>query len=210
MNGWRWSEVLSALPRRLPGIRFEPQAGRLPEALPRMDVAVFVGFAASGPLHVPVAVEDIAQFRAIFGDEPILAWDEVRGEPARALLAPTIRTFFDNGGLRCWVVRVAGQNAAYNYFSLPGLLVYRPKARDAAPFPAFARARSQGSWSDGLRVSTALRLRPSQVSEGYRGGSDLILSEDGSIPAHGEILRFTFGREEYLLFATVESVQALR
>ena len=28
----------------------------------RRDIAVFVGFASSGPLHVPVAVEDTARF----------------------------------------------------------------------------------------------------------------------------------------------------
>ena len=36
--------------RRLPGFRFETQAPPLPEVLPRMDIAVFVGFAAAGPL----------------------------------------------------------------------------------------------------------------------------------------------------------------
>src|SRR3712207_7471121 len=39
----------------------------LDEVLPRMDVAAFVGFAASGPLHLPVAVEDASQFAALFG-----------------------------------------------------------------------------------------------------------------------------------------------
>ena len=56
-------------PRRLPGFRFETQAPPLPEVLPRMDVAVFVGFAASGPLQTPVAVESEPQFTAIFGDD---------------------------------------------------------------------------------------------------------------------------------------------
>src|ERR1700752_5168841 len=56
-------------PRRLPGFRFETQAPPLPEVLPRMDIAVFVGFAASGPLQTPVAVESEPQFAAIFGDE---------------------------------------------------------------------------------------------------------------------------------------------
>ena len=37
--------------RRLPGIRFERQAPEGQIVLPRMDVAAFVGFAASGPLH---------------------------------------------------------------------------------------------------------------------------------------------------------------
>ena len=44
-------------PARLPGVRFEAPPPPLAEVLPRMDVAVFVGFAASGPLHRPVVVE---------------------------------------------------------------------------------------------------------------------------------------------------------
>ena len=41
--------------------------GAAPTTLPRMDVAAFVGFAAAGPLDVPVAVEDAARFRDVFG-----------------------------------------------------------------------------------------------------------------------------------------------
>ena len=44
--------------RRLPGFRFEAQPPPLAEVLPRMDVPVLVGFAAAGPLHVPVPVEE--------------------------------------------------------------------------------------------------------------------------------------------------------
>ena len=36
--------------RPLPGIRFDVPPAALDDPLPRMDVAVLVGFAASGPL----------------------------------------------------------------------------------------------------------------------------------------------------------------
>ena len=45
----------------------------------------FVGFAASGPIDVPVPVEDAAQFADVFGADATLAWDAARGEPAGAL-----------------------------------------------------------------------------------------------------------------------------
>ena len=61
--------MCAARPKRLPGFSFETQAPVLPEVLPRMDIAVFVGFAASGPLQVPVAIEYENQFKAIFGDD---------------------------------------------------------------------------------------------------------------------------------------------
>ena len=93
--------------RRLPGVHFERQAPPLQEVLPRMDIAGFVGFAASGPLDVPVPVEDPTQFARVFGADAPIAWDRRRGESARGLLGPAVRAFFRNGGRRCWVVRVA-------------------------------------------------------------------------------------------------------
>jgi hypothetical protein len=130
--------------RRLPGFRFEVQPPPPTDALPRMDVAVFVGFAASGPLHKPVAVEDIAQFTAIFGGDIPLAWDRQRSERVYAYLAPAVRSFFQNGGQRCWIIRVASDKAQYNYFPMPALACV---TSDGSIRPAFARARSEGSWS---------------------------------------------------------------
>jgi len=162
-------------PRRLPGFRFETQAPPLPEVLPRMDIAVFVGFAASGPLQTPVPVESEPQFTAIFGDDAPLAWDLVRGEEIHAHLGPAVRAFFRNGGQRCWIIRVARQNAnntqplnraRYNYFPIPYLAraEFNPNGQIGSITPAFARGRSEGSWSDALRVSTALLSRPIQVN----------------------------------------------
>src|SRR5262250_1212704 len=103
--------ILGRATKRLPGIRFEAQAPPLAETLPRMDIAFFVGFAASGPMSAPVAVESAALFAAIFGADAPLAWDERRGVTLRAYLAPAVRAFFRNGGRRCWVTRVARQRA---------------------------------------------------------------------------------------------------
>src|SRR5512139_2301382 len=142
---------------RLPGFRFEVQAPPPVDVLPRMDVAVFVGFAARGPLHRPVRVEAAAQFEMIFGDDAQLAWDEVRGEPVSAYLAPAVRAFFRNGGRRAWIIRVAAQPIA-NYFPITGLLHvdYDDVGNIVALTPAFAQARSEGSWSDVVRVSASL------------------------------------------------------
>src|SRR5262247_1133251 len=95
--------------RRLPGFRFETLAPSLGEALPRMDIAVFVGFAASGPLHVPVAIEDVGQFTAIFGSDFPLVWDSEHHRMVYAYLAPAVRSFFLNRGRRVWVIRIAGE-----------------------------------------------------------------------------------------------------
>src|SRR5262245_51501339 len=65
----------------------------------RTDVAGFVGIAERGPLDTPVPVESWRQFQAHFG-----------GMTGRGYLAYAVRAFFENGGRRCWVVRVAARD----------------------------------------------------------------------------------------------------
>jgi hypothetical protein len=151
--------------RRLPGIRVDIAPAPTVEALPRMDVAVLVGFASTGPLHVPVVVESVAQFTAVFGADAPLAWDTERDERVQALLGPAVRAFFSNGGRRCWVIRVArvervgptpGSLATANTFAIPGVLEL---ADGGVLEPALGLARCEGSWSDGLRVASAMQKR---------------------------------------------------
>lgn len=146
-------------PRRLPGISFSveppPQV-----ALPRMDVAAFVGLAAMGPLDTPVPIEDAAQFRALFGPAPRLAWDARAGAEHVAALAGAVQDFFAQGGRRCWVVRVAGA-ARFGRFPLAGLLAVTPAGYVAAT----ARARSPGSWSDRLRAGASLLVEPAVLAD---------------------------------------------
>jgi len=194
----------------MPGFRFEVQAPLLRETLPRMDIAVFVGFAASGPLHTPVPVEDIAHFTAIFGADLALAWDAQQGTPVTAYLAPTVQAFFRNGGRRCWVVRVAGQAARTNVFPIPGLAMAAfDKTGQADITPALAQARSEGSWSDGLHVSATLRTRPVTVSQLLSDGlgADLLLTSPRDI-AVGDLLRVTMPVEGYVLVLAVETVKS--
>lgn len=196
--------------RRLPGFRFEHESPPLGERLPRMDVACFVGFAASGPLDVPVAVESVAHFESIYGRDAALAWDAERGEQVSAHLAPTVRAFFAHGGRRCWIVRVArkrpgaaavaGADANFaraNFFPVPAVAqaVFDEGDEEAAVrfTPAFARARSEGSWSDGLATSTALVSRPVQVSELSFAERRIEIAQDapGDLSA-GDVLRLAF------------------
>jgi hypothetical protein len=154
-----------------------------------MDVAVFVGFAASGPINIPVPVQSVAEYTRIFGDDAPLAWDLQRGEQGYAYLPPTVRAFFRNGGQRCWVVRVAG-DAESNYFPVPGLAqIYE----DGSVRPAFVRARSEGSWSDSLRVGTALLSSPVALQSFSLDPLvvGLTLNRPNDI-ALGDLLRLTF------------------
>lgn len=62
----------------------------------RTDVAAFIGLAQRGPLDAPVPVESFRQFQSWFGEFSGIGY-----------LAYAVRAFFENGGQRCWVVRVA-------------------------------------------------------------------------------------------------------
>ncbi len=206
--------------RRLPGFRFEAESPPLAEWLPRMDVACFVGFAASGPLDVPVAVESAAHFEAVFGREAALAWDAREGAQSRAQLAPAVRAFFENGGRRCWIVRVArtvaddapGANplnrARENFFPVPSLAacVLDEAGGVREIVPAFARARSEGSWSDALEVGAGLLSRPFQVRSLSLADDTLEIYQDspGEL-APGDLLRLTFD-EGTTLFLFVNAI----
>lgn len=162
--------------RRLPGIQVDVSPPPPVEALPRMDVAVFVGFASTGPLHRPVAVESPSQYAAVFGGDAPLAWDARRGARVFAHLGASVRAFFANGGRRCWVIRVAHSAASValrprdaevahaataNRFPVPGMLALADEVSDAADAlsPAMLAARCEGAWSDGHALSTALQRR---------------------------------------------------
>ncbi|HVE55491.1 MAG TPA: hypothetical protein VNB22_01595 [Pyrinomonadaceae bacterium] len=205
--------------RRLPGFRFEAQAPSREDVLPRMDVALFVGFASAGPVGIPVAVESAEQFKTIFGNDLPLVWDTEKGETLYAYLAPTVRSFFRNGGKRCWVLRVARlepshekplNRACYNLFPLSGLACVSVGADEVKNIrPAFARARAKGSWSDDLQTGTAILSNPAKLLS--LTGSDaekIVTLEIGAneIVSTGDLLRFTFREEELFLLLAVDEI----
>ena len=69
--------------------------------------AAFVGRALRGPLNTPVLVTSFGEFRRRFGD----VW-------SRSSLGPAVRQFFEHGGLRLYIVRVAN-NARGAMICLP-------------------------------------------------------------------------------------------
>ncbi len=195
--------------RHLPGFRFEVQASPPSDVLPRMDVACFIGFAASGPLDRPVRVASIAQFEMIFGADAKLAWDEARGEQVYAYLAPAVRAFFRNGGRLAWIIRVAGKTQT-DHFPISGLLQVKFDNLDNVTQiqPAYAQARSPGSWADAVRVSTSLMSQsivltpiafdPPEFEVTLTSPADLVV---------GDLLRLTFENGAILMCA-VKSIES--
>lgn len=177
----------------LPGIRVDtdppPRAGDL---FPRMDVAVFVGIAARGPCHRPVLVESPAAFEAVFGGAVPLAREQVGGAMLSAQLGASVRAFFSNGGVRCWVIRIgwtaslaqAWREAGHpipdsvlmatNRSPLLGVLsrLPQPSTGESRVEPAALEAASAGAWSDSMAVSARVVRAPITVRspEAHRWG----------------------------------------
>jgi Bacteriophage tail sheath protein len=84
-----------------PGVYFERVDETPAVAALRTDIAAFVGLAERGPLDRPIRLTSWQQFSSVFG-----------GLSRRAFLAYAVNAFFENGGAVCWVVRVAGFDAA--------------------------------------------------------------------------------------------------
>jgi hypothetical protein len=151
--------MIRSLDFRFPGILFLPAEPQAPTPLPRLDVAAFVGFAERGPLHIPVAVEDVNSYVAVFGGDLPLA-QETGGRIVYANLPRTVASFFANGGRRCYVVRVAGRAATAARFRLPGIAALGGDD----PRLAAISASSPGAWGNDLRLATRLNVTPLPAS----------------------------------------------
>lgn len=188
--------------RPLPGIRFDVPAAPLREALPRMDIAYFVGFAARGPVDVPVAVDSLADFEAVFGSELVLLTPDA-GEPVYALLHPSIGLFFSQGGQRAWVMRVAGTTAVSARFPLQRMLQIRRTASssDWLAEPAWMRAASPGAWADALAVSCWTQAQAlAATPEGLADGRLMLQVQGTSLLGlrAGEVLRLQLGADHWV------------
>lgn len=195
------------LPRAIRGIRFERAAAPVDRVLPRMDIAGFVGLATAGPIDMPVAIENTGQFAEIFGLD--LRVSTGAGPERRSFLGACVRTFFANGGRRCWVVRVAGTAPRSARFTLPG--IYSAVLGQAATPAASVQliARSPGSWSEAVQVAVSPRRRGLRLRScvWIRDGAWLSLcarlhGDDPLLP--GELLALDIDGQR--CFAATESV----
>lgn len=196
--------ILPQAAHRRPGLRVQARPSGPSPALPRMDVAAFVGYATRGPLDVPVPVEDVERFTALFGPDPELAWDEHRGQVVHAVLGGAVRSFFRNGGRRCVVVRVAGPGAEASRVQLPGVLA----VTSTGASPAVLRAGSEGSWADRLRVAVETSVSHVVVrTPSLRSGVLEVLTALPTPVGAGDLLRIPFPDrpDGWTLVATVGS-----
>ena len=193
---------------RQPGIAFVSPASALAEALPRMDIACFTGFAARGPVHEPVAVESPEQYQRVFGSDLPLVWDAESGgggEMLHAHLGPAVRAFFVNGGRRAWVIRVADEPRS-NRFPVPGLCRVAANGR---LLPAYLTAATPGSWSDPLSVASSVDQAPLilRAANLHDGRLRLDLRSSGAL-LDGDLLQAEWedGRIAFLPYSGAEAI----
>lgn len=188
---------------RLPGIYVETVSPPRTDMLPRVDIAAFAGFVSSGPLDLPVPVEDVSRFRDIFGPDLLLARDEAHESVQRSLLGPAVEAFFANGGRRAFVLRLADPAKAVTLqMPVPGLV-------DRLGAQAMARARAPGLWSARLAVDTRLRRRRLFPESGLRsenGALALRVAPGTEAPRPGDLLEVSYTEAERIALIVVERV----
>jgi hypothetical protein len=145
-----------------PGAYYErADAGDAATAPLRTDIAAFVGIARRGPLHVAMPVNSWRQFVSHYGD--------VTGA---GYLAYTVRGFFENGGNRCWVVRVASRAAAAARTAIHAVPVV-----PVPPLPMHAwdvEAASPGVWGNDLEIEWRETHRAQTIAEPLRSTPDFV------------------------------------
>lgn len=172
---------------RLPGVACTATLPTEPRPI-RLDVPAFVGLAERGPVSQPTPLEDINQYQAVFGGDLVLAQNA--GVPVYASLPATVKSFFDNGGLRCYVVRVAGPNAVAARWLVPGLRRWWP---DGTVQEVFVDAAWPGAWSAGIEVGTQVLGQPLAVTGDYVPGVLSLSPASALAVAPGDLIQLDFG-----------------
>ncbi len=129
-----------------PGVYYQTVDAGAPPVTPlRTDITGFVGIAQRGPVDLPVPIESWRQFASWFG-----------GFAGVGYLAYAVRAFFENGGRRCWVVRVASRDA------VAGVAASSATLSSAGGAVWRVRGSSEGTWGDALTFTVRER-NPAQV-----------------------------------------------
>jgi phage tail sheath protein FI len=171
-----------------PGVYYERVDASAPAiTVLRTDIAGFVGIATRGPMHQALPVQSWRQFTAYFGDFT-----------GAAYLAYAVRGFFENGGRRCWVVRVASEIAATaeTIFQTTG----------AADIWRIA-ASSPGVWGNDLEISIRETRRAQALTDPHTSTPESFAVASVTGFARGTHVRLT--QDANTIYGVVEDVDAI-
>jgi hypothetical protein len=167
--------VSARIPLGSPGIYPLPDFAAPQLSAQRMDVCAFVGVAPRGPAYVPEVNEEYPPgFRGMADRDrprrrsvavPVESFDDYRrlfgAFEGPGLLPYAVAGFFEQGGLRAYIVRIVHsrdvqQNPESNSY-LDGLA--QGKVVDFCTIPLTFLARNEGRWGNALRVELGFDLR---------------------------------------------------
>ena len=183
---------MALVARRLPNVTFiagAPAAAGCPSCNGRRGLR---RICLVGPDRRARRLHDQVRFEEVFGDDVLLA-RTLDGEPVFGHLAASVRAFFRHGGRKCYVVRVASDDATFGAFLVPGLMEIRHcGSGDRVRRSATLWARSEGSWSDGMRVGAVLHREPYVLGAVSQDGDRIQLTLKGGgtpLPQKGDLIR---------------------
>lgn len=129
-----------------PGVYIEEMPGSQPVQPAGTSTAAFVGLAKKGPVKEATLITNYGEFESIFGGTYEYS------DKKQSYLAYAVRSFFDNGGGRCYIVRVTELNAGTGLttaVTATGSSAGLFEATNAITFTA----TSEGAWANGLTVN---------------------------------------------------------
>jgi uncharacterized protein len=187
-----------------PGIYHLPESPLRALTGVRMDVCAFVGVAPRGPARefdftghwqadktllslpeqarrtVAIAVESFDEYRRLFG-----------GFEGPGLLPYAVASFFEQGGRRAYIARIvheyddATKNAA-------GVAVGQvPGVKSKSNEGLILRARSEGSWGNGLRAALEFTSWPLMFDATHSDLTALAFEDESDAPLLGALLQLT-------------------
>lgn len=159
-----------------PGVFVEEIAGPRPIEAVGTSTAVFIGLAEKGPVNEPILVTSFGDFQRKFGSY----FTFTSGTSSKkAFLAYSVKAFFDNGGSRCYIVRVTIVNASGVSTAVASV--------NTATIPdhiTSVTAISPGEWGDSIRYAIEPLLIPNPVKPDYFN-LRVLYDPDGLIAAAG-------------------------
>lgn len=161
----------------------------------RTDIAGFVGIAEQGPIDIPVAVESWRQFQAVFG-----------GFTGAGYLAYSVRAFFENGGKRCWVTRVASLDSGAGARCASAIL---RSTKDDQPVWQ-VQASSEGRWGNQLRVRFLETNRAQTVVDAARSTEEYVTVGNTAGFSRATLVRIPDSESDRTIYKVVADVDHVR
>jgi hypothetical protein len=179
----------------------------------RMDVCAFVGVAPRGPARAPVFDAAWAPKPCTTGATvtqsvavPVESWDAYKnlyGDfEGPGLLPYAVASFFENGGVRAYIVRVvheymgvagSADDAAKNALGVASAPFVGLTSQDGGGGKAvWLRARSEGAWGNTLTATLSFTTRPSSIPASSFTPTGFTASRGARIVA-GQTLRLDLG-----------------